>query len=331
MDHSFERLIRSNRSQNPFHSELTTSYRDLHTPFRDTSSNINHDNYLSPTIPYRSKSYHADLNRITHSKISNHLDDHHTNLYRSTHLNRSTDLYRSERSLSHSTTNLNSNHRHSLSNFCPSYVNSYSRHYNHHNHHKPIALRTPVQINSRSRFRARNAYKAYRSQSANRLDERDYSIYNPIRSTSGARSFSSISRYSSQDLHSTIGFSKSMSDIRPIQSRYNNEQIRPHESTFKRNFDDNTELARHILNPDIYVRWLKNKWDYEDRFLRQRSLSVRPSTKASSLNCSRSRSALRDNIYPSHFKYTHDSGNLRIPTFSKTIRGISLKLISVLF
>lgn len=314
MDHSFERLIRNSRAHSPFHREFTSFHREPphSTSYRDTASIVRDS--LSVLMPYRSKSYHGDLNRITHSTIPSYYDD------------RRTDLYRSNRSLSRSATNLSgssSNLRHSLSSFHSSYVHSYSRHHSHHNHHVPIAPRTLVPANSRSRFHTRTAYKAYRSRSVNRLDERDYSMARSIRtSTPRTRTSASIARYSSHDLISSVGFSKSLSDVRTIQSRINNELLRPLQregsSILSNRAHQHSELASHILNPDIYVRWLKNKWDLEES--RQRSLSAR-SFVDSSVDWTRSRSHFRDRSFPSRSKFSCDSSRPQIPTFAKTIRG----------
>lgn len=318
-DHSFERLIRSSRARSPFQREFKTSHRETFLPIRDTKS---YRDSLPITTPYRSKSYHGELNRITHSTISSHFDDFRTD-------------YGSIRSVSRSATNLNasSSLRTSLSSFHSSYVNAYSRHHSHHNHYAPMPPRTPVQINSRSRFRARNAYKAYRSRSANRLDDRDYSMSSHIRSsTPRARSPSPISHhYSYQDLRSTTGFSKSLSDIRTIQSRIHNELLRPlyRESSSIRNIDGSSEFASHILNPDIYLRWLKNKWSMEDRFRRERSVSTRSYIDDYARS---SKSYYRDSSYPSRVKFSHDSRQHRqLPFFSKTIRGKRLLACDSIF
>lgn len=319
MDHSFERLIRNSRVQSPFHREFTAFHREPHTPsYRDSASIAVRDS-LSTSIPYRSKSYHGDLNRIKHSTVPSYYDD------------RRADLYRSDRSLSQSANNLNvsgssGNLRHSLSSFhSSSYVNAYSRHHSHHNHHVPIAPRTPVPTNSRNRFHTRSAYKAYRSRSVNRLDEHDYSMPRSIRaSTPRSRTCASIARYSSHDHISSAGFSSSLSDVRTIQSRINSELLRPLQressSILSTRTHDYSELASHILNPDIYVRWLKNKWDLEDSFRRQRSVSAR-SIVDSSIDYVRSRSRFRDTSFPSRSKFSYDSLRPHIPTFAKTIRG----------
>lgn len=309
LDHSFERLIRSSRARSPIRREFTSSsHRESYLPIRDISTSISIRDSLPITTPYRSKSYHGELNRITHSTIPSHYDDFRTD-------------YKSIRSLSHSASNLSA--RNSLTTLHSSYVNAYSRHHSHHNHHVPIAPRTPVQINNRSRFRARNAYKAYRSRSANRLDDRDYVVPIGIRSsTSRTKSPSTIPYYPHRDFLSTTGLSKSLSDIRTIQSRINSDLFRSlYRESYSsiRNIDDSSELTNHILNPDIYLRWLKNKWSMEDRFRHERSASTRSyiddfvrSTK----------SYLRDGSYQSRVKFSHDSRQRRQqPFFSKTIRG----------
>lgn len=331
MDHSFERLISSSRARSPFRREFNEKhiYRTANVPHRETYLPIRDANSISIrdslpiTMPYRSKSYHGDLNRISHSTVPIHIDDFKTVFKTDFKTDFRTD-FRSIRSLSRSATNLSSstNLRSNLSSFHSSYVNVYSRHHSHHNHHVPKAPRTSVQINNRSRFRARNAYKANRSQSANRLDDRDYFTPNRNRSsTPGARTTSTIPYHSHSDLLSMTGISKSLSDIRTIQSRINNELLRPllHESSSIRSIADSPELSRHILNPDIYLRWLKNKWGMEDRLRRERSVSTWSNIDDYTHS---SKSCFRDSSYSSRVKFSHDSQNRpQLPFFLKTIRG----------
>lgn len=302
MDHSSERLIRSSRARSPCRREFKPYHRETYLPIRDTPSIAIRDS-LPITIPYRSKSYHGELNRITHSAMPIRYDDFRTN-------------YKSNRSLSGSATNL------SVASFHSSYVNAYSRHHSHHNIYVPMAPRTPVQINNRSRFRARNAYKAYRSQSANRLDDWDYHMASTVRSsTPGAKTTSTLPHYSHRNFVSTAAFSKSLSDLRTIQSRIMNELIRPslHESSSIRSVYDSAEFANNILNPDIYVRWLKNKWSMEDRYRRERSVTIRSYLDDYAYSTKRS---ARDTSYPSRVKFSHDSWHRpELPFFSKTIRG----------
>lgn len=318
MDHSFERLIRSSRAQSPFHREFTSTYKEAYPSIRDTHLSASRDSLRPPALSYRSKSYHGDLNRIPYSTISSHFDD------------RRTDFCRSERSRSHSVTNLASNNmRHSLSSFPSSYVNTYSRHHSHHNHQVAHVPRATIQINSRSRFHARTAYKTYRSRSANRHDERDYSLSRSIRAstpiTYRAPPDTTISHYTSHDSLSSTKFSKSLTDIRAIQSRINNELLRPllRESSSIRSIDHSSELANHILNPDIYVRWLKNKWDMEEYQRRQHSVSARSHTDDSIDQYVRTvKNRYRGSSYPSRVKFSHDSLRYpQIPSFSKIIRG----------
>lgn len=350
MDHSFERLIRSSRAQSPFQREFSSSYRDLKSSARDSYPNkfdtyatkslstkldaysskfdsysskldsytsLNRDSLPTP-ISYRSKSYNGDLNRIPQSTFTRNFDDNR--------LSARPELYISDRSRSRSVSHLDTD-RDSFSSIPSSYVNTYSRHHSHHNHYTSIPPRTPVQMHNRSRFHARSAYKAYRSRSVNRLDEHDYSTSQSVRSNTSDtfRSPSALSSYSSRSLLSSARYSKSLSDIRAIQSRINNELTLhlQRASSSIRNIDDYTELASHILNPDIYVRWLKNKWDMEENYRRQQSLSVRSQTE--DLNERMAKNArLRGSSYPTRSKYSHESRNRpQIPTFSKTIRGKS--------
>lgn len=332
MDHSFERLIRSSRAQSPSYRDFSSSLRDLHPPTRDVTRAALRDS-LPVTIPYRSKSYQSDLHRVSHAAVPSRCDD------------RRSDFYKSDQSLTRSVTNLASNSsRHSLSTLPSSYVNSYSRHHIHHNHRVPSAPRTPVQINSRSRFHARSAYKAYRSRSVNRLDESDYTSTRSLRSTtpSSIRLPTAPSQYSSQSLLSSMRSSKSLSDIRATQARINNElshfgyrtstsirNIDDHEfshssyrlSSSIRNIDD-SDTSGHILNPDMYVRWLKNKWDMEEGLCRQQSQFARSRIDSDSIDLARRAKSSSHCSFPSRLKFSHDSWrHPKHPTFSKTIRG----------
>lgn len=258
-------------------------------------------------------------------------------------------MYRSHRSLSRSASNLNSSNSHSnLQNSLPrlnsSYVDAYSRHHSHHNHQTADTPKPSVQMNWRSRFHSRNAYKAYRSRSANRPNDRDYSMPRTVRSSTpgGYRANSSISDFPSYDsLTINSRISKSFSDIRTIQSRIDRELLHlplyRERSYSSRNTDVdrhvNSELASHILNPDIYVRWLKNKWDIEESMRRQRD----------SMTATRSHT-IDDQMYtPTNRSYgishpsrrkclSYDSlrHSSQIPTFSKFIRGKGF-LISLWF
>lgn len=342
LDHSFERLVRNSRAKSPFHREYTPSYcspiRDTNyrhksrecLPIKDTSySSRNRENIRLPTLSYRSKSYHGDLSRISKPiTTSSYFDGI-----------RKDEMYRSHRSLSRSTTNLdNSNSYSNLQNSLPrlnsSYVNTYSRHHSHHSHQIPDTSKAPVQTNWRSRFHSRNAYKAYRSRSANRPSERDYSLPRTIRSSTpgGYRTNSTISDYPSYDsLTINSRISKSFSDIRTIQSRIDRDllhlPLRREKSYSSRNIDRNIdhELASHILNPDIYVRWLKNKWDIEESMRRRRHYSVL-STRSNTFD---------DYMYTPKNRFYGTSHTSRskcrsydslryssqIPKFSKTIKG----------
>lgn len=351
LDHSFERLVRNSRAKSPFHREQASCYRESypsvrdtyrhksrdHLPIIDTSySSKNRESLRPPMLSYRSKSYHGDLSRIARPiATSSYFDGV-----------RKDEMYRSHRSLSRSASNLNSsNSYNNLRNFTPSYVNTYSRHHSHHSHQMSDTPKTPVQMNWRSRFHSRNAYKAYRSRSANRPNERDYSISMPrtIRSSTpgGYRTDSVISDYPSYDsLTINSRASKSFSDIRTIQSRIDHDllhlPLRREKSYSSRFIDRHTdhELASHILNPDIYVRWLKNKWDIEESMRRQHHSVVSTHShtddyvhtpKNRPFGCS----------YPSRMKcLSYDSlrHSFQIPTFSKTIKGKGFSLFpSILF
>lgn len=361
-DHSFEKLIRSSRTQSPFHRDFSSSHRDLKSSTRDNYStkfdsysmkldtlsrapesySSKFDNYsskldnysskldsysskldsystlsrdsLSASLPYRSKSYNGDLSRISYSTpYTSSFDDHRL-------LSRP-EPYTSDRSRSRSVSHLDTD-RSSLSNFSPSYVNTYSRHHSHHNHHPSIPPRVPPQISNRSRFHTRSAYKAYRSRSVNRLDDHDFSIsQSPVRPhAADLYRAPSTTQRSARSFLSSARFSKSLSDIRATQSRINNEisLYLQRASSSIRNIDDYSELANHILNPDLYVRWLKNKWDMEENYRRQQSLSAWSYSEDMSERLAKN-SRLRGNSYGSRMKYFHESR--RYPTFSQTIRG----------
>lgn len=341
LDRSFERLIRQSRAKSPFHQELAASYREPYPFINDTCKHKNRDylpirdiSYSSrsrdslhlPMQSYRSKSYHGDLSRIAPPIATSYLDGTHRH-----------NIDRSHRSLSRSASNLNSsnsyiNLRNNLTRFNSTYVDTYSRHHSHHNHQLPDPQTTPVQTNWRSRFRGRNAYKAYRNHSANRPNDREYSIPRTIQSStpSGYRADSAIPQYPSYDSFTISSrISKSLSDIRTAHSRIDHDHLqlplRREESYSSRNFDCHAdhELASHILNPDIYLRWLKNKWDIQNSVRHQRQ-SVVPA-----------RSCIEDNVYiptkrfdgifyPSRTKcLSHDSlwHASQIPKFAKTIKG----------
>lgn len=338
LDHSFERLIRNSRAKSPFHRELKSCYRESfptvadtfrhksrdHIPTRDMFHSCkNRDSLYFPTLSFRSKSYHGDLSRIAPSTStqSSYFDSV-----------RQDEIYRNSRLLSHSISNLNSSGSCSnLRNFTSTYVNTYSRHHNHHSHQLPDTTKTPVQMNWRSRFRGRNAYKAYRSRSVNQSHDRDYSM--PRSSTPGGyRVDSVIPNYPSLDsLTINSRISKSFSDIRTVQPRIDRDQLhlplRRETSYSSRNIDRHCdhELATHILNPDIYVRWLKNKWDIEESMRRNHDNVVSTRSHIDDTYLHTQKNRFNGSSYPSRMKsLSYDSmrHSSQIPTFSKTIRGI---------
>lgn len=329
LDHSFERLIRNSRPKSPFHRELKSCYREScpsvgdsafrhksrdHIPLRDTFySSKSRDSLHFPPLSLRSKSYHGDLSRITQptSTTSSYLGSLHSD-----------DTYRSSRLLSHSASNLNGSRSCSnLRNFTPAYVNTYSRHHSHHSHQVPDTMKTPVQMNWRSRFRGRTAYKAYRSRSVNQAYDRDYSM--PRSLTPGvSRADSAIPNYPSLDSR----VSKSFSDIRTVHPRIDPDPLhltsQRENSYSSRNINRHSdhEPTNHILNPDIYVRWLKNKWDLEES-MRRNAVSMRPRT-GDYMHSQKNRFSASS--YPSRMKsLSYDSlrHSSQIPTFSKTIKG----------
>lgn len=306
------------------HDRYSSRSRD-NLSIRDTYSSRNRLPLQLNELSYRSKSYHGDLSRIpsTASLLRpNYYDDI-----------RGRDLYRSERSLSRSVTNLpNVNSTSNLRNaFNSSYVNAYSRHHSHHNHQTQAPISIPSQINRRDRFRARNAYKAYRSRSANRsVDGLETTPRSQRSSTSvTAATYRADSHYSSHDSIATSArISKSLSDIRTIQSRLNHELTQlalPRDnSTSYRSIDRyvDHDAAIHILNPDIYVRWLKNKWDAEESMRRQRSVISMRSTRTADDYSYGVGNRLRGSSYPSRTRYSYESSRVPpIPTFTRGIRG----------
>lgn len=116
---------------------IRSSYR-AHTP-------ISREPRYSPTpsLSYRSKSYHGDLSRLTPLVMHDSIGS-----------SRSYSRLPSHRDLSTSST-------YDFNGFNASYVNAYSRH---HSHHQPSTPRP--QINNRNRFRAR-MIRPVRSRSAN--------------------------------------------------------------------------------------------------------------------------------------------------------------------
>lgn len=303
LDQSLERIARDGRAFSLFHQEFTSIYRDMqkrnlseiHPPNRNTKQIAIRSN-LPLTIPYRSKSFHGDLNRIAYSSI----------------LSKSHLPKKSNPSLSHSAAALDISSN-------SSYVNAYSQHHSHQNHNVSTTFATSVQMNSRSRFRTRNAY---RSRSANRMNERDNVITRSIRaSTLSAKLTSSTAHQSSQILCSSTGLSNSLRDICSIQSRLSNSLLRqfPRESSSIRNIYDGYEASNNILNPDIYVRWLKNKWQMGERHRQcSEALQSREDDYVSS-NINR----FRDSAFQSSGKFSYDSRRrIEMPFFSKTMKGI---------
>lgn len=255
---SFERLVSSSTSLSPLqHREHSSSYRDIRSSARDFYLSVRdvrlptvYDSPVPLQLSYRSKSYHGDLNRTNLSVFSG--------------LSKcSSDLFRSNRSLSHySPTTYNNNCRNTYSSHSLLSVNAYSKHYSHHNHwsHTPI-----LPLNSRCRFQKRHAYKAYRSRSANPLLNEEYVSSSGIGCRSALLGTSSIQRITTtQDSHIRT---KSMSDIRSSPAT-----LRPHCSISSilpryssvRTILDKSAYSKSILNPDVYVRWLRSRRVIED-------------------------------------------------------------------
>lgn len=284
---------------------------------------------LSPTpLPYRSKSYQNDLNRLTPAPSSL--------------ASQSIEFSRSDRGRSYSALNLDRNY------YAPSSIssiNAYSRHYNHHNYSSRISSTQNFtttsfdsgiksKMNSRSRFRSRSTFKSCRSHSANPPSDRD-----------SVSMRSSMARISTLSDIQAMRFSKSLSDLRATYSRINysndltNSLLRERLPSRSSNGTDS-----NILNPDIYLRWLKNKRDLEqnafsndfskysssrfdsNRFINKYNLN----DSLSNMNSSNSiRASSCSKLYSKNFAYSHQnnnrfifgSGKYRIPKFLDPIRG----------
>lgn len=98
----------------------------------------------TPSLSYRSKSYHGDLSRLTPFTLHDSIGS-----------SRSYSRLPNHRDLSSSST-------YDLNGFNASYVNAYSRHHSHHQ----VSTPRPQPINNRNRFRAR-MIRPVRSRSAN--------------------------------------------------------------------------------------------------------------------------------------------------------------------
>lgn len=292
---------------------------------------------LSPApLPYRSKSYQNDLNRLTPAPSS--------------FTSQSIEFSRSDRGRSYSTLNLDRNY-YALSSI--SSINAYSRHYNHHNYLSRISSTQNFttsfdsgiksKMNSRSRFRSRSTLKSCRSNSAN-----------PPSDCDSVSMRSSMARISTLSDIQVMRFSKSLSDLRATYSRINysndltNSLLRDRQSSRSSNGTDS-----NILNPDIYLRWLKNKRDLEqnafsndfskysssrfdtNRYINKYNLN----DSLSNINSSNSiRASSCSKLYSKNFVYSHQNDNrfifgsekYRIPKFLDPIRG-KIKKPNILF
>lgn len=261
---SLERLSGSSNALSPIqYHNYSSSYRDIrstgypardiHLSVRDVRLPTVYDSAVPMQLSHRSKSYHGDLNRVPAS-VFNGLSKYNS------------DLLGSHRSLlhySHSTYNnlFNNNCRSTCSNYSILSVNAYSKHYSHHNHWSNI---TSQPLNSRCRFHKRHVYKAYRSRSANPLNNDEYDL-----SRKGCRSafLRSPSTQLTASRKSHI-WTKSMSDIHSspsatVRLHYSVSSILPRYSSV-RTMIDSSAYSKSILNPDVYVRWLRSKRCMED-------------------------------------------------------------------
>lgn len=232
--------------------DIRSSARDIHSSYaNDYVKDYLKDFHRSKTysdstefaLPYRSKSYHGDLSRLhtsSHSLYGSHLSRYERSMSKSAH-----DLDDQRGSLS----SLTSSHMN---------VNAYSRHHSHHNHQPLRPPSRPQMTSSRSRFHSRSAYKNYRSRSANPPD-RQSRTHSPIRPISTSTIHSSMIR----DYQSPL--TRSQLEIRkPIFSTKLRERTVTEHSAVR--------LSCNILNPDSYVRWLKNKRELEEQNSRYRNI-----------------------------------------------------------
>lgn len=283
---------------------------------------------LSPApSPYRSRSYQSDLNRLTPAPSSL--------------TSQSIELSRSDRGRSYSALNLDRNY------YAPSSIssiNAYSRHYNHHNYSSRISSTQNVatsfdsgiksKMNSRSRFISRSTLKSCRSHSANPPSDRD-----------SVSMLSSMARISTLSDIQAMRFSKSLSDLRATYSRISysndltNSLLRDRLPSRSSNGTDS-----NILNPDIYLRWLKNKRDMEqyafsndfskysssrfdsNRYINKYNLNdslsnINGPNSIRASSCSKLYSKNLGYSHQNHNRFIFGSEKYRIPKFLDPIRG----------
>lgn len=313
---SMERLIGSNKSfcqvQYPSYS---SSYHDVRSITRDSHSSVRdihlptvYDSAVPLPLSSRSKSYHGDLSRVTPSVFSG--------------LSKcQSDLLRSQRSLhnySHSTYNNLSNNRNTCSNYSLLSVNAYSKHYNHHNHWSHTPSQQSLPLNSRCRFQKRHVYKTYRSRSANPLINEEYDLSSRKCRSAFLNTTSTQRITSSQNFHIRT---KSMCNIHlspPATTRlnYSIASILPRYSSVRTMFD-NSAYSRSILNPDVYVRWLRTKRGMEDVMRRQNYMSTYRFIDPIGIVERRLRNTTSNHVsYPGGFYRSY-----RTPTFIHRIKG----------
>lgn len=204
------------RARVPSYEHLSHSSYRAHTPISCASRYS-----ATPSLSYRSKSYHGDLNRLTPFTLHDTIGS-----------TRSYSRLSNSRDLSSSTYDLSPSHA--------SYINAYSRHHSHHHQRQTSLPRPQAQLNSRNRFRTRIS-QPVRSRSANPPDRyrssvvRDYTPRSFV-----AKSYNDISR---KPLHSS-SHSHSHSSRSVDRTAIENLSI-------KAMYD--------LLDVESYVRYLKSK------------------------------------------------------------------------
>lgn len=248
---SFERSRTSSaRAHSPFnHPDYSLSHRNFYSSAKDIHPPTAYASPVSLSLSYRSKSYHGELNRVTSSTYHG-LSEYNIDLSRNERL---------QLCSSRSAYNINESYRNLYSNYSAISVNAYSKHYNHHNFWTPSS--TPQPLNNRYRFQKRNAYKAHRSRSAYPLVQGHNVLGGGYQNNSLRLSRARIT--ASQDFQSK-SWTKSLFDIHSSQAtlRFNRPSLFRYSSA--RSIFDDPAYAKSILNPDVYLRWLRSQRNMED-------------------------------------------------------------------
>lgn len=240
---------RTARAHSPFHhSDYLLSPRSFHASSKDFHPPTVFASPVAHSLSYRSKSYHGELNRITSSTYRG-LSEYNNDLSRSE---------RSQLCSSRSAYNINESYRNIYTNHSAISINAYSNHYNHHNFWTPSL--TPQPLNNRFRFQKRNAYKAHRSRSAYPLVER-YDLLSAGYQNSPLQSRARVT--ASQDFQ-TNNWTKSLFDIHSSQATLRGNRPPLFRYSSVRSMFDDIAYVKSILNPDVYLRWLRSKRNMED-------------------------------------------------------------------